>query len=261
MSVSRSKSSRNGRARQPRAVAFYNLDGVVTGLKPTHAILFILANIGVVHQRVMSLVSFAARFPRSYLIDDPKELNARLYESLKGISSDRLVELGMEYCDRILIKRLRPAALELIEANRSLELEPVIVSECPETVVITICEHLGIDHFAANRPVIARGIATGRLANPSIVAEEKADWCVDYAQQNGIDLRACWAYASSIADLPMLAAVGHPVVVNPDRKLRAAAMVRQWPIMNFDKSVANEPEDFSGADIIEFSRRPADGAS
>ena len=41
----------------------------------------------------------------------------------------------------------------------------------------------------------------------------------------------------SITDLPMLAAVGHPTAVNPDRALRREATTAGWPILSFDRPV------------------------
>ncbi len=43
----------------------------------------------------------------------------------------------------------------------------------------------------------------------------------------------CTAYSDSHTDLPFLETVGHPVVVNPDRELRATAARRGWPVLEF----------------------------
>ena len=42
-----------------------------------------------------------------------------------------------------------------------------------------------------------------------------------------------YAYADSASDLPLLMACGHPVAVNPDRRLREVARQRRWPILGF----------------------------
>ena len=259
MSVSRSRVSRNGRAKSLPGAAFYNLEGVVSEIGAIRAVSFILSNIGEVHLRLMNLASFAARLPGTLLLDDPKLLNERLYESLKGVSIDRLVELGREYCDRILRKRLSPGAVELIEANREVGLQPVLVSQSPDFVVAPLCRHLGIEHFASNRLIVAKGRATGRLAT-CLVGESKADWCVAFAAERNLDLRNCWGYANSYSDLPFLSALGHPVTANPDRRLRAAAMNRQWPILTFDRSGHTSPDSVS-ANVLEFPGRQADGAA
>jgi len=259
MSVPRSHTNRNGRTKPLPGVAFYCLEGVLSAVGAANAVSFILSNIGEIHLRLLNLASFAARVPGAWLLDDPKHRSERLYESLQGISIDRLVELGIEYCDRVLKKSLFPAAVELVEANRGIGLQPALISESPDFVVAPLCRHLGIEHFAANRLIVAKARATGRLAT-CMVAESRADWCVAFAAQRNLDPRACWAYANSYSDLSLLSALGHPVAANPDRKLRAAAMNRQWPILTFDHSEHAASKALS-ANVLEFSRRRADGAA
>jgi len=65
---------------------------------------------------------------------------------------------------------------------------------------------------------------------------EKAVWCEQYAEQHSMNLADCWGYADSQYDLPFLNTLGHPVAVNPDQRLRATAMSRQWPIIHLEKN-------------------------
>ena len=65
-------------------------------------------------------------------------------------------------------------------------------------------------------------------------AENKATCIRELAEKRGFDLAECTAYSDSHTDLPFLEAVGHPVVVNPDRQLRRIAGEREWPILEFD---------------------------
>ena len=50
--------------------------------------------------------------------------------------------------------------------------------------------------------------------------EAKAEAARALAAARGYRLADCRAYSDSITDLPLLEAVGHPTVVNPDRALR-----------------------------------------
>ena len=102
---------------------------------------------------------------------------------------------------------------------------------------------LNVTTFAANRLMFFRNLATGRLHEPVMAGQEKTTWCVDYATERGIDLRNCWGYADSHYDLPFLTALGHPVAVNPDRKLESSARSRQWPIVRFTRSSDPNHED------------------
>ena len=59
----------------------------------------------------------------------------------------------------------------------------------------------------------------------------------EVAAARGIDLEHSYAYSDSITDLPMMEAVGHPVVVNPDRELAREAKARDWEVRWFSRKV------------------------
>jgi HAD superfamily hydrolase (TIGR01490 family) len=269
MSVYSHKKTSNGNAAKAlkpsrRRAAFYDLDGTLVDLNLVHAAVFTLANVGEWSGRVSYLLGFAARIPRLYIAEqrDRRLLNTVLFEAFKGISRDRLFSLGEEYCERILVGHLFPHAVELLEANRAAGIEPVLVTGSPAFIVAPLAHHLGIADFAANRFVFSRGRATGRLAEPVMAGDEKAVWCADYAAARDIDLADCWGYADSHYDTAFLAALGHPVAVNPDRRLRAAALSRQWPVLHFNKA-ANSPQhvDFDTDVDTDTEKRGSDGAA
>ena len=54
-----------------------------------------------------------------------------------------------------------------------------------------------------------------------------------FAREHGYDLARSYAYSDSATDIPMLAAVGNPVAVNPDRALRKHAMSQGWQLRTF----------------------------
>jgi phosphoserine phosphatase len=56
------------------------------------------------------------------------------------------------------------------------------------------------------------------------------------AEREGIDLTRSTAYSDSHTDLAFLEAVGNPVAVNPDKRLRAIALTRDWPVLTFSKA-------------------------
>jgi len=63
--------------------------------------------------------------------------------------------------------------------------------------------------------------------------EGKAAAVRELAAAEGFDLAECTAYSDSYTDVPFLEVVGHPVAVNPDRRLRRIARDRDWPVLNF----------------------------
>ncbi|MEL6186062.1 MAG: HAD-IB family hydrolase, partial [Myxococcota bacterium] len=60
----------------------------------------------------------------------------------------------------------------------------------------------------------------------------KARLIQEYARSFDVDLLESYAFSDSFSDYSMLAVVGRPAAVNPDRKLRRAAAELEWPILD-----------------------------
>ena len=75
------------------------------------------------------------------------------------------------------------------------------------------------------------GRFTGEAVRPVCYGAGKIYWAERFAQRHGIDLERSYFYTDSITDLPVLERVGEPRVVNPDPRLRRAAVRRGWPVM------------------------------
>lgn len=52
-----------------------------------------------------------------------------------------------------------------------------------------------------------------------------------------LDLAGSFAFGDTGQDLPVLAAVGHPVAVNPEGELRAVAASRSWPSLTYRQPI------------------------
>jgi HAD superfamily hydrolase (TIGR01490 family) len=123
--------------------------------------------------------------------------------------------------------------LSLVERHRSRGEPAYVVSATLQEVVETIAADLGFDGALGTIcEVGADGKYTGRALR-ALHADAKADALRELARVEGFDLGLCWAYSDSHTDLPFLEAVGHPMAVNPDRRLRRIALGRGWPVLRF----------------------------
>jgi HAD superfamily hydrolase (TIGR01490 family) len=147
---------------------------------------------------------------------------------LRGHTPEEMRELVAESMETVLRPLIYAQSLDLVERHRE-RCEPVyIVSATLQEIVQAIADDLGFDGALGTVCEVVDGEYTGNAIR-ALHAQAKAD-CIrslDY------DLDASTAYSDSHTDLPFLEAVGHPVVVNPDRKLRAIALERGWPIEEF----------------------------
>src|SRR5690606_12601051 len=74
------------------------------------------------------------------------------------------------------------------------------------------------------------GYYTGRLVGDMMHGRAKARAVLALAEEEGIDLASSFAYGDSMHDVPILSTVGHPVAINPDRRLRRHAQRVGWPV-------------------------------
>jgi phosphoserine phosphatase len=93
---------------------------------------------------------------------------------------------------------------------------------------------LGEIHVAATELESVGGLWTGRIAGEAICGPEKARAMSQLVERLHLDLAQSYAYANSSTDRWMLAAVGHPVAVNPGVTLAQLAREYGWPIARWN---------------------------
>jgi HAD superfamily hydrolase (TIGR01490 family) len=151
---------------------------------------------------------------------------------LRGFTPDKMRALVADAMEPVLRPLVYAEPLHLVEQHRSRG-EPVfIVSATLQEIVEGIADELGFDGALGTICEVQDGAYTGHAVR-ALHAENKAACVRELAEERGFDLGACTAYSDSHTDLPFLEAVGHPVVVNPDRELRGVAGERGWPILEF----------------------------
>jgi HAD superfamily hydrolase (TIGR01490 family) len=106
-----------------------------------------------------------------------------------------------------------------------------IVTGASRYVATPVARALEIDHLVASElDVDAAGRFTGRFVAPLCYAQGKLARARALAERQGFRLEDASFYSDSISDLPLLEAVGEPVVVNPDPRLRRLASARGWRV-------------------------------
>ena len=158
---------------------------------------------------------------------------------LKGFPVDDLRALVAGAMEPILKPLVYQEPLNLVERHRERG-EPVyIVSATLQEIVEELADELGFDGAIGSTCEIVDGVYTGRSLRGAH-GDGKAAAVRELAAQKGFDLEASTAYSDSHTDLPFLEAVGHPVVVNPDRELRRIAEDRGWPMLEFTRARLSE---------------------
>lgn len=110
-----------------------------------------------------------------------------------------------------------------------------IVTAALQEMADLLARVLVFDGGLGSRLEVCDGRYTGRAGGPFNYREGKVAAMRELAERENIDLDASYAYSDSESDLPMLRAVGHAVVVNPDPELTRIARSEGWEIVRLDR--------------------------
>ncbi|MFT4086761.1 MAG: HAD-IB family hydrolase [Gordonia sp. (in: high G+C Gram-positive bacteria)] len=164
--------------------------------------------------------------------DHVEKLRAHVTGMCTGWSAQAVRTIVAEQLDDVVRPVIFPEALELIAAHKAAGRDVVLVSASGVEMVEPIGELLGVDLVRASVLEVADGHYTGEI-DFYCYGDEKAAVLGRLAAERGYDLAGSYAYSDSSTDIPMLAAVGHAAVVNPDKVLRERATTEDWEILDF----------------------------
>lgn len=152
----------------------------------------------------------------------------------KGKPRQSVVDVARVAADE-LFELVQPFA-HLVIADHHQHGRPVVLATTsPYDMVSPFAEKLGLDDVIATRyGVDDDGTYDGTLDGHFVWSAGKLAAVEEWAAANGIDLAESYAYSDSVYDTPLLAAVGYPMVVNPDPPMVVMAAARRWPVMSLD---------------------------
>ena len=221
----------------PRAAAFFDLDRTLiagsSGLPWARA----ATKAGLISRRQMASWGVdALRFRLRGATDEATaKLLAEVKEVFRGTSARQIARLAPEVLVGVL-PRIYPEMLEEVYAHQDSGRPTFIVSAAGDELVQLLARILYMDGGIGTAYEIGEdGLFTGELGGTFMYGEGKVEAMRRFADDHGIDLGVSYAYSDSASDLPMLRAVGNPVVVNPDEELTRIARDEDWRVMRFEK--------------------------
>jgi HAD superfamily hydrolase (TIGR01490 family) len=196
-----------------------------------------------VEQGLVDASVYKAENDRFYADYERGELDIQAYNefSLKPLTRftmDELAELHAQFSREKIDPAMLPKAKALLAEHRANGDFLLIITSTNRFITQPIAESLGVDALLATDAEIIGNRYTGRMIGTPCFQEGKitrlAKWLKDDAKAQGFsgDGSDTYFYSDSINDLPLLKQSKHPVVVDPDETLRAAAESRNWPIMS-----------------------------
>lgn len=163
------------------------------------------------------------------------QLARAMARAAKGWPADLVAKASEAAADE-LAESLQPFVPQLLDEHRAAGRSLVLATLTPEPLAASVAARLGLDTVIAPVWAAADGTYTGHLDGRLPWGRGKVLAVIEWARGAGINRRASFAYSANVFDGPLLAAVGHPVAVNPDPALAALARLRGWPVRHLDVS-------------------------
>ena len=199
----------------PAITAALRATGLLTGRGlPGQDLLFRAFNIFGENRPSMVLTRQAASFAANWSRDAARQAGALAAETLEPM--------------------VQPYARALIDDHHHAGRLVVLATTTPYDLVKPLADRLGFDAVVATRYGERDGVYDGTIDGEFVWGHGKYRAVRAWADETHVDLAASWAYSDSYYDVPLLNAVGHPEVVNPDPRMRLQAVARRWPTRYFD---------------------------
>ena len=186
------------------------------------------------------LAQMATRVPRWLYLErrSRAEFQRAFYREYAGLDVEEMRALGREALDAVTLRRLYPEGVRRIREHKRAGHRVLLLTGALDVVVEPLAELLEVELDCAHL-LTQDGRLTGDLAAAPAAGEARAAMLEDHAATHGLDLRASFAYADALSDLPMLEAVGTPVCVNPDARLSRLAGQRGWRVGRWKMASSN----------------------
>ena len=213
-------------------LAIFDLDRTLVSGSSLFLLASELSNAGLLDRRTVARAAIRnVRYRRRGASDGRVDSVRRGVANLAvGREYEPIADVAIDVGAR-LVAEMSPAARMLVDRHLMAGDFCVVLSASPQELVDAVVHALGAHRGVGTRAQILDGRLTGQLEGPFCYGDGKLERL--WTELGEVPLDTAWAYADSMSDLPVLSAVGFPIVVNPDRRLQRIARARHWPVLNF----------------------------
>ncbi|MCL5995008.1 MAG: HAD-IB family hydrolase [Chloroflexi bacterium] len=212
-------------------IAFFDMDKTL--LSTSSGVLYIqylwqrrLINMS----ELVSVLVISTQYALNFL-NFPKAM-ARMSRSIKGGDAVATKALCDQWFLDQMVHYIAPKAVERLRQHEQRSDAVILLSASTQFAVEPVARHLNIP-YRCTELEIKDNRFTGNVVGMHCYAEGKCYWAERIAKEHNVSLAECTFYSDSYSDHSLLESVGHPVVVNPDRKLRGLAQLKDWPVELF----------------------------
>jgi putative phosphoserine phosphatase/1-acylglycerol-3-phosphate O-acyltransferase len=179
---------------------------------------------------MVSVLVISTQYSLNFL-NFPKAM-ARMSRSIKGGDAATTKAMCDQWFEEYLINYIAPRAVERLREHEQQGDIAILLSASTQFAVEPVARHLSVPYYCTELEIVDNRF-TGDVVGMHCYAEGKRFWAERIAHERGVSLQDCTFYTDSYSDHALMEVVGHPVAINPDRKLRALAQLKGWPIERF----------------------------
>lgn len=219
-----------------RPAAFFDLDRTLLRGASGPVITAALRSVGVLSDRVLPGENIVYQLFNLIGETRPSMMLARQNARFSGGQVRAKVQEAGEHAAEMLCELVQPYALPIIAEHKQAGRPVVLATTSPYDLIKPFADALGLDDAIGTRYGIDdEGCYDGTIVDHFVWGPGKLAAVRDWSDANDVDVASSWAYSDSFYDIPLLGAVEHPFVINPDPRMRIAAVLRRWPVRWFDK--------------------------
>ncbi|MFO1326823.1 MAG: HAD-IB family hydrolase [Rubrivivax sp.] len=215
------------------SLTLFDLDGTLISGDSDLLWTRFLADHGVIGEEACAdAASLGRRYAGATVVpDDYCNFHAAL---LGGMSKAQLLPLRQRFLAQVVRPLVPDAARALVQRHRDAGDRLLLTTATNRVVSELTAQDLGIAEHLCTELEWDGDICTGRVSGtPNLrmgkVARLRA-W-LDAQGLHDAELKRATFYSDSFNDLALLSMVGRPVVVDPDARLEAVALRRDWQVL------------------------------
>ena len=220
------------------AIAFFDLDKTI--LSVNSGTLWVRREVALGHlskRHALKAMAWLARYHFGFASAEAMVEEAVAH--LVGTSSPALKSRTEQFFVDEVRQTYRPGALEAIEQHRREGSRLVMLTSSSHYLAQLVADELRFDSLLCNRlEVDAAGLHTGRVIGGVCFGAGKLPHAQAEAALAKASMRESAFYTDSYSDLTVMDAVGAPVAVNPDPRLRRLALKRGWRVVDWGVPLA-----------------------
>ena len=186
--------------------------------------------------RALVAAKLVAQAPGLLALDrrDRGDFLRDFYRRYEGAPVAQVREDAWELWTTFLLAKAFPEGLARVRQHRRAGHRTVLLTGALDFVVEPLRPLF--DDIVCPTMVERAGRLTGELDQVPPTGEARAQLIVERAEELGLSVAECVAYADSTSDLPLLETVGSPVAVNPEATLAAVARRRGWLVEHWTRA-------------------------